>query len=53
MKQVKAHWKVLAAALALVLWAAWYSRPVDIYGLGIGELEIVDVWVEYLSLIHI
>lgn len=43
----KAHWKVLAVALALVLWAAWYSRPVDIYGLGAGELKIVDVWVEH------
>lgn len=39
MKQVKAHWKVLAAALALVLWAAWYSRPVDIYTLAPGMKE--------------
>lgn len=43
MNQVKAHWKVLAVILALVLWAAWYSRPVDVYGLGIGELEAVNV----------
>lgn len=31
MSWIKTHWKVLAAVLALVLWAAWYSRPVDIY----------------------
>lgn len=43
MNRVKAHWKPLAAVLALVLWAAWYSRPVDIYGLGIGELEAINV----------
>lgn len=43
MSWIKGHWKVLAVMLALVLWAAWYSRPVDIYGLGIGELEAVNV----------
>ena len=43
MNQIKARWKVLAVVLALVLWAAWYSRPVDVYGLGIGELEAVNV----------
>lgn len=31
MSWIKNHWKPLAAVLALVLWAAWYSRPVDIY----------------------
>ena len=31
MNWIKAHWKPLAVILALLLWAAWYSRPVDIY----------------------
>lgn len=43
MSRLKAHWKPLAVVLALILWAAWYSRPVDVYGLGIGELEAVNV----------
>lgn len=47
MNRLKAHWRILAVVLALVLWAAWYSRPVDVYGQGIGDLEIVDVWVEH------
>ncbi|WP_325199780.1 hypothetical protein [Oscillibacter sp.] len=34
MTRLKAHWKPLAVVLSLVLWAAWYSRPVDIYGLA-------------------
>lgn len=43
MTWLKAHWKLLAVILALILWAAWYARPVDVYGLGIGELEAVNV----------
>lgn len=43
MSRLKAHWKPLAVILALILWAAWYARPVDVYGLGIGELEAVNV----------
>lgn len=43
MTWLKAHWKALAAALALLLAMAWYSRPVDVYGLGIGELEAINV----------
>lgn len=31
MSWIKAHWKALAVILALVLWAAWYTRPVDVY----------------------
>lgn len=31
MSRIKAHWKALAVILALVLWAAWYTRPVDVY----------------------
>lgn len=31
MNWIKTHWKALALLTALVLWAAWYSRPVDIY----------------------
>lgn len=46
---MKKHWRaglilVIAAALA---WGIWYARPVDVYGLGIGELEAVNVKVEY------
>lgn len=43
MTWIKSHWKALALILALVLWAAWYSLPVDAYGLGIGELEAINV----------
>ena len=43
MTWLKAHRKALAAVLALILWTAWYTRPVDVYGLGIGELEAVNV----------
>lgn len=45
MTWVKAHWKGLTAVLLLLLGAAWYSRPVDIYGLGMGELEAISVQV--------
>lgn len=46
---MKKCWKlvpilVIAAALA---WGLWYARPVDVYGLGIGELEAVNAKVEY------
>ena len=34
MNWLKTHWKALALILAMVLWAAWYSRPVDIYTLA-------------------
>lgn len=46
---LKAHRKALAAALAavLILGIAWYTRPVDVYGLGIGELEAVNVRISY------
>jgi hypothetical protein len=37
--RLKAHWKPLAVLLALVLWAAWYSRPVDVYTLAPGTRE--------------
>lgn len=47
MTRIKSHWKVLSLALALVLWAAWYSRPVDIYGLGMGELKAISVSVQH------
>ncbi len=39
MTRLKAHWKAVAIILALVLWAAWYSRPVDVYGLAPGMKE--------------
>lgn len=47
MIRLKAHWKLLAAVLVLILWTVWYSRPVDIYSLGIGELEAVNVRISY------
>ena len=44
MNRLKAHWKALAVVLALVLWAAWYSRPVDVYTLapGMKEPDTID-----------
>ena len=32
---------------ALLAWGLWYSRPVDIHGLGMGELEAISA-----SVIH-
>lgn len=49
MRAVKKHRRpvlCLAAAAALA-WCLWYSRPADIYGLGIGELEAINVKIEY------
>lgn len=44
MNWLKTHRKALAVILALVLWAAWYSRPVDIYTVapGIKEPDFMD-----------
>ncbi len=44
MNWIKAHWKPLAVILALLLWAAWYSRPVDIYTVApkIREPDMMD-----------
>lgn len=44
MTWLKAHWKPLAAILALVLWTAWYTRPVGIYTVvpGIREADSMD-----------
>ena len=39
MNWIKSHWKPLAVILALLLWAAWYSRPVDIYTVAPGTKE--------------
>lgn len=39
MNWIKHHRKALAAVLALVLWAAWYTRPVDIYAIAPGIKE--------------
>lgn len=39
MTWIKTHWKALAAALALLLAMAWYSRPVDVYTLAPGMKE--------------
>lgn len=48
MKWLKAHWKAPAVVLILLLaWTLWYARPVDIHGLGMGELEAVSA-----SVIH-
>lgn len=35
------------AAAALLAWCLWYARPVDVYGLGMGELEAISVKIEY------
>lgn len=44
MSRIKTHWKALAVLLALVLWAAWYSRPVGVYTLApeIKEPDTMD-----------
>ena len=47
MTRLKAHWKSLAIALALILWAAWYSRPVGIHTLGVGDLAAINVSIYY------
>lgn len=48
MKRPKSHWKAPAVVLILLLmWGLWYARPVDIHGLGMGELESVSA-----SVIH-
>lgn len=40
---LKKFWKPLAVVLILLLaWDLWYARPVDIHGLGMGELEAVS-----------
>lgn len=51
MSRIKSRWKVLALALALVLWAAWYSRPVDIYTLApeIKEPDAMDITLSELG----
>ena len=50
MSRIKAHWKALTVLLALVLWAAWYSRPVGVYTLapGMKEPDTMDftLWAE-------
>lgn len=45
MTWIKTHWKALSLALALVLWAAWYSRPVGIYTLApeMKEPDAMDI----------
>ena len=45
MTRLKAHWKLLAVILAPLLWAAWYSRPVDIHTLRPGD----PLWPEILE----
>ena len=48
MKRPKSHWKAPAVVLILLLmWGLWYARPVDVHGLGMGELESVSA-----SVIH-
>lgn len=49
MKQVRIHRKLLAAVLVLALLAgtAWYGHPVDIYGLGLGELDTIDIRISF------
>lgn len=46
---MKKRWKLvlIPIAAAALAWGLWYARPVDVYGLGIGELEAVNVIIEY------
>lgn len=54
MSRVKAHWRALVIVLALVLWAAWYSRPVDIYTVAPGtkEPDMMDLTLSNLGENH-
>lgn len=54
MSRLKAHWRALAIVLALVLWAAWYSRPVDIYTIAPGtkEPDMMDLTLSNLGENH-
>lgn len=54
MSRLKAHWRALAIVLALVLWAAWYSRPVDIYTVAPGtkEPDMMDLTLSSLGENH-
>lgn len=49
MTRLRARRKALAVLLALILLAAaaWYTRPVDLYGLGMEELEAVSVSLQH------
>ena len=47
MTWIKAHWEALAIVVVFVLGMAWYTRPVTIYGLGMGELEAISVSVQH------
>lgn len=46
---MKKHRKLVLCltAAALLAWVLWYTRPVDIHGLGMGELEAISA-----SVIH-
>lgn len=54
MSRVKAHWKALAIVLTLVLWAAWYARPVDVYTVapGVKEPDFMDFTLSELGDSH-
>ena len=45
MSWIRSHWKPLALIAALLLAAAWYSRPVDIYTLAhkMKEPDSIDI----------
>lgn len=51
MRWVYSHWKSLALIAALLLLAAWYSRPVDIYTLapGMKEPDSIDISLQELG----
>ena len=52
MNRQKAHWKIPAAVLALLLaWRLWYARPVDIYTLSpeVRSPEGITIDVEELT----
>lgn len=47
MERQKVRWIPLIVALIAIIGVFWYTRPVDIYGLGMDELKTINVLIEY------
>lgn len=43
MGRQKARWIPVITALIAIISVFWYTRPVDIYGLGMDELKTINV----------
>lgn len=54
MSWLKQHGKSLSLALALLLALAWYSRPVDVYGLipGVTQADVLSLYSRLLGPEH-